>query len=951
MKLQWSDQEQELLSETVQPTNQLLTGLTQSPSFFSQLKTTIIEQGNSTSTKTDKSNESSLESAIAPASRSQGEDTIKLSDPREDNVQLTTAQSAETAQANDIGLEISGFQFIEGDSGKDTDFIFAAHLDQAPSQPVTVDFRTVDGTATAGEDYIATSGTLRFEAGLEGLLVERIEVEVLGDNIDESNETFRVELSNPSNGLTLNTSTVTGTIVDDEGSFQPIQNEPEGPVTSQGDSALKADEARSNFNIDGSGIKIGVLSDSYNNLNGASEGVANGELPGPGNPANTTPVEVLADLRSGGTDEGRAMMELIHDVAPGADLAFHTAVNSRDTFVEGINELVEADVDIIVDDIGFRNEPFFQDGLVAQAAQEAVSQGIPFFSSAGNTGRQSYESEFRVGNNVDIPQTNSSEYIFHDFDPSSEVDSLQEFTLEANQRINLSFQWDEPFASVGPVGSSNDLDMFLLNESGESLVTQSTDSNAGSDPIERLQFQNSTSTSQTYNLAIGRFEPEGGSNPGLIKYINFGNEMENLAFDTDSSTVFGHPNAEGVAGVGATFFQNTPEFGTTPPEVEPFSSKGGTPILFDSEGNRLSDPEIRDQPRFTAPNGTNTSFFGNDIPEDSDSFPNFFGTSAAAPHAAAVAALMLEAADGPGSLSPEQISQILENTAINIGEEGFNFKSGFGLIQADQAVEAIINENQSPVAVADNFTTEEGTAFTTGNVLNNDSDPENDSLSITAIDTTNTLGTVTNNEDGTFDYNPNGQFEDLNQGETETDTFSYTVSDEDGNSDTATVTITIEGINEQTSIAISPATLEATEGKPIFNLNLSDSNNGFPFNNRTATDPVQNDNPENQPDTVSGSTGVLNDEGNLIGPLLTSGDITNGIGFDNSSSKVAATQIPVSRFSFNEGEETDIPETELILKGEESTGSPSQFLETNATATPALFPGIETMLEGQDGSI
>ncbi|MFB6277672.1 MAG: Ig-like domain-containing protein, partial [Halothece sp.] len=529
---------------------------------------------------------------------------------------------------------------------------------------------------------------------------------------------------------------------------------------------------------------------------------ANGDLPGPENPVNTTPVEVLEEPRSGGTDEGRAMMELIHDIAPGANLAFHTASGGRANFAEGINDLVEAGADIIVDDIGYRTQPFFQDGLVAQAAQEAVSQGIPFFSAAGNNGSQSYESEFRVGKNLSIPQLNSSEYVFHDFDASSNVDSLQQFTLEEQEQIDLSFQWDEPFASVGPVGSSNDLDMFLLNESGDNLVTQSTDFNVGNDPIELLNFQNTTGESQTYNLAIGRFEPEGGSNPGLIKYINFGDEMENLEFDTDSSTIFGHPNAEGVAGVGATSFQNTPEFGTNPPQVESFSSKGGTPILFDREGNRLSEPEIRDQPRFTAPDKTNTSFFpqNNDLVADSDNFPNFPGTSAAAPHAAAVGALMLEAAGGSGSLAPEQIYQTLENTAIDIGEEGFNFKSGFGFIQADQAVETIINENQSPVADVDNFTTSEGIAFTTGNVLDNDSDPENDSLSITEVDTTETLGKVTNNEDGTFEYNPNGAFEDLSQGETATDAFTYTVSDGNGNTETAKVTITIEGIqNEENS--------------------------------------------------------------------------------------------------------------------------------------------------------
>lgn len=708
MKLQWFEElraiveAEKLLSETVEPTNQLLTEFTESHSFLSQLKTRIVEETNFPEINTDESRKNSLESAIAPANSNENQEINTLADLSRKTTNLTLSPQERAIQSNEIALNISDFQFVEGDSGKTTDFIFAANLDEAPSSPVTVDFRTVDGSATAGEDYIATSGTLTFEEGLDGLLVEKIEVEVLGDNIEEPNERFRVELSNPSPDLTLNDSTVTGTIVDDE-SFEPPQNQPEGPVTSQGDSALKADEARSNFNVDGSDITIGVLSDSYNNLNGATEGIINGDLPGPENPSNTTPVNVLEEPRIVGSDEGRAMMELIHDVAPGADLAFYSALGGRANFAQGINELVDAGVDIIVDDIRYpTQQPFFQDGMVAQAAQDAVSEGIPFFSAAGNYGNQSYESEFRVGEN--LPQI-ASNYVFHDFDPTSNVDSLQEFTLEEGEQINLSFQWDEPFASVGSGEASSDLDIFLLNESGDSLVAESLDFNVGSDPIEVLNFQNTTSATQTYNLAIGRFTPEGGTNPGLIKYINFGDEMDNLEFDTNSSTIFGHPNVEGVAGVGATFFQQTPEFGTTPPEVESFSSKGGTPILFDTEGNRLSEPEIRDQPRFTAPNGTNTSFFGNDIPADSDNFPNFSGTSAAAPHAAAVAALMQEAAGGPDSVTPEQIYQTLENTAINIGEEGFEFKSGFGLIQANQAVEEIINQDSQSLMEANNSST------------------------------------------------------------------------------------------------------------------------------------------------------------------------------------------------------------------------------------------------------
>ena len=83
---------------------------------------------------------------------------------------------------------------------------------------------------------------------------------------------------------------------------------------------------------------------------------------------------------------------------------------------------------------------------------------------------------------------------------------------------------------------------------------------------------------------------------------------------------------------------------------------------------------------------------------------------------------------------------------------------------------------------------------TTASVLANDADPDGDPISIQSFDTTGTLGLVTSNGNGTFDYDPNGQFDQLNAGESATDTFTYTISDGNGGTDTATVTITVTGV-------------------------------------------------------------------------------------------------------------------------------------------------------------
>jgi hypothetical protein len=174
-----------------------------------------------------------------------------------------------------------------------------------------------------------------------------------------------------------------------------------------------------------------------------------------------------------------------------------------------------------------------------------------------------------------------------------------------------------------------------------------------------------------------------GADPGLIKYVYFGSAVIN-EFDTRSSTIFGHANAVGAETVGAARYSNTPAFSVFPPILESFSSSGATPILFDLAGNRLTmlDPRAQ-KPEIVAPDGVDTTFFGSDT--DGTGFPNFFGTSAAAPHAAGVAALVLQA---KSSLQPVQVYQRLENTAIDMGAPGFDNDSGFGLIQTDAALEA-----------------------------------------------------------------------------------------------------------------------------------------------------------------------------------------------------------------------------------------------------------------------
>jgi len=464
-----------------------------------------------------------------------------------------------------------------------------------------------------------------------------------------------------------------------------------GVTDSQGDVAMRADEARSRFSVngftlDGSGVHIGVLSDSFNSGGGAAADIANGDLPGPGNPDPNlqTPVTVVND--TAGIDEGRAMIQLIHDLAPQATFAFATLGIFPPTFVYSsiINNLVNTQqVDILVDDFTFREEPMFQDGVIAQKVDTTVfGSGVPYFTSAGNTGQDSYQNSF-VPNSAGITVGG---HIAHDFDPGPGVDVFQQITIPEGVEASFFFQWDEPFLSVSPGsgGSTSDLDILLLDNTGLAIAG-GLSSNIGGDAIDNFTYFNPLgSGSSQFSIAIRRVA---GQSPGAVKYIIRRNGAGDVTIDehlsANRSTTFGHNNAAGVGSVGAAAFFQTPAFGVDPPVLEGFSARGGLSILFDTAGNRLPQPEVRNKPDFVAPDNVNTSFFGVDIPEDADSFPNFRGTSAASPHAAALAALMLQV---DPTLSPSELYQTMQETAIDQGDPGFDVDWGHGLLDTVGAI-------------------------------------------------------------------------------------------------------------------------------------------------------------------------------------------------------------------------------------------------------------------------
>jgi subtilisin family serine protease len=456
-----------------------------------------------------------------------------------------------------------------------------------------------------------------------------------------------------------------------------------GLVTSQGDQAMRADIARTTFGVSGAGVKVGVLSDSFNCQGGAAGDVMSGDL---------STVQVIQEEPGcgSGTDEGRAMLQIVHDVAPGASLAFATAFAGQASFASNIIALKASGARVIVDDIGYLDAPMFQDGIIAQAVDTVVSQGAAYFSAAGNDARQSYESVFRAGSSFAPGQFPSMGFqaptfrggIAHNFAPSGPPDHLQRITIPAFSALTISFQWDSPFFSAGGAGSPNDLDIYVFNAAGTQVVGGNIDPNVGQDALELFSFLN-FGPAADFNLMLVSFA---GPLPGFVKYVNFSSSVTIQEFDTASGTVFGHPNASGAEAVGAAAWFDTPAFGVNPPLLETFSSAGGTPIFFDIAGNRFASPVIRQKPEIVAPDGVVTTLPG------STGLNPFFGTSAAAPHAAGVAALLLEKQP---ALTPTGIYSTMESTALNMGPPGFDFDTGFGLVQADAALQLLASPHIS----------------------------------------------------------------------------------------------------------------------------------------------------------------------------------------------------------------------------------------------------------------
>jgi uncharacterized repeat protein (TIGR01451 family) len=458
----------------------------------------------------------------------------------------------------------------------------------------------------------------------------------------------------------------------------------QGSVESEGDITHRAFDARGVFGVNGAGLNIGVLSDG---VTSRALSQATGDLPptcpGPGGPCLT----VLAG-QAGAGDEGTAMLEIIHDMVPGANLFFATADNSITSFAANIRTLQTAGCQIIVDDVFYFVESPFQDGqtaavvstsqggVVTQAVNDVVALGAFYFSAAGDEGgldagtSGTFEGDF-------VPQASASPLPsgnVHNFGSGNGFDTI---TSPGEQVVGL--YWADPLG-----GSGNDYDLYLLNSTGASILGASTNIQSGTqDPVELIGSANVIN-----NNRIVVFQHTGAAD----RFFHLVLYRGRLAVATSGET-HGHSAASGAYTVVATPAATS---GGTPtpngPFPGPFTSASQTEIsssdglrhnFFNADSTAITPGDfsatggiVLNKPDIAGADGvsvTGVGGFGSPL----------FGTSAAAPSAAGVAALVLSAVPG---ITPAQMRTALTGTAIDIMASGFDRDSGNGIVMAYPAI-------------------------------------------------------------------------------------------------------------------------------------------------------------------------------------------------------------------------------------------------------------------------
>ena len=432
----------------------------------------------------------------------------------------------------------------------------------------------------------------------------------------------------------------------------------QGSQTTQGDIAHAVASTRTALGIDGTGVKVGVLSNGVDTL---ADRQASGDLPQPC-PRTGACVQVvqecdLTPYPPGTTcgEEGTAMLEIAHDLAPGAKLYFATAIDSPQAFAANILALRNTHgCDIIVDDVTWLDEGAFQDGVIASAVNTVTASGALFFSSAGNFGRKdagtsgTWEGDFLDSGTMPEAFAGTEYQATHSFNGLTGTSAVQGNEL-ASFAPDITLKWSDPLG-----GAVNDYDIYVMDADLTGWFDLSTDDQGISrEPFEWAWFNGGGWPGDRIVIALyGRVVTPGQPavpGGGAARALHLDTLGAGLSLST-AGAIVGHNGGASTISVAATNVSTagggTFSGGATNP-VETYSSDGPrrmfynpngsaiTPgnVLFGSNGGRLLQ-----KPDITAADCVVTTTPG---------FSPFCGTSAAAPHAAAIAALLKSAANQP----------------------------------------------------------------------------------------------------------------------------------------------------------------------------------------------------------------------------------------------------------------------------------------------------------------
>jgi hypothetical protein len=433
----------------------------------------------------------------------------------------------------------------------------------------------------------------------------------------------------------------------------------------EGDIAHDAAQARMQFNTTGSGVKVCVISDSVDFLDQAK---MNGSVDN---------VDVLPGAAGSGTGEGTAMLEIIHRIAPGATLGFATGDGGPNVMAQNIGRLADAGCTIIVDDLSYSNESPFQDGVIAQEVNAVSGRGVLYFSSAANSGNKlhdqsgTWEGDF-VADSVAIPIGNQIGHL-HLFAPGVNANGV----TSAGIRGRVDLFWNDPLGdSTGadPNRKRNAYYLFVVDGQGNIVSSGNTVMQGTQDPH------------QTASAAIGQkiliFQPPDTEDRFLHLDTNRGRLQVGTTGSTRGHNAAGGANVFTVASVSAQN-RTQPFTGGTTVHIDNWSSDGPRRIFYMPNGSPATPGDLTHtggsllgKPDISAANCVTT-----DVPD----FAPFCGTSAAAPQAAAIAALIMSHRP---SLTPAQIRTILTSTSLDIETQGWDNASGFGIVMPGPALAA-----------------------------------------------------------------------------------------------------------------------------------------------------------------------------------------------------------------------------------------------------------------------